>query len=294
MVSVVSRRKGNQTYYYLKHHVRNRQKEIYLGRTIPDNIEEIKQEFLLNFYREEWLPALQKIRQGYIKERKKMPKSAVEKELETFSIIFTYNTQRIEGSTLTLKETALLLEEGIAPANKPIRDIKEAEAHRKLFFEIINNINRIEFSLETILIWHRKLFIETKPDIAGRIRDHQVRIGASKFIPPRPEVLRLLLKEFVRWYNKNGKNKELNPAELAALVHFKFVTIHPFTDGNGRISRLMINYVLYKFGYPMHDIDYSDRRSYYTALERSNVKHNDVIFLKWVMSRYIKSNKKYL
>ncbi len=291
MVSIVSRIKGKKRYYYLKHHVRNRQREIYLGRTIPDNIEEIKRNFLLDFYRKEWLPTLQKIRQGYVKELRKMSKSAIEKELESFSISFTYNTQRIEGSTLTLKETALLLEEGIAPTNKPIRDAKEAEAHRNLFFEIIANIKN-ELSLKTILEWHRNLFMEAKPDIAGKIRDHQIRIGASKFVPPRPEVLRLLLQEFFTWYNR--EKRKLNPVELAALIHFKFVTMHPFVDGNGRISRLMMNYMLNKFGYPMFDINYSDRRSYYTALERSNIKHNDVIFLKWFIGRYIKGNKRYL
>jgi len=296
MVSIVKRKKGNEYYYYLRHHVRrnNKQKEIYLGKTIPDKIDEIKQEFLLNFYKEEWLPILEKIHQGYMKERKTMPKSAIEKEIEEFSIHFTYNTQRIEGSTLTLKDTALLLEEGIAPANKPIRDIKEAEAHRKLFFEILDNINRVDLFLSTVLEWHRKLFKETKPDIAGKVRDRQVRIVVSKYVPPQPQVLRLFLKEFFEWYSKNKRNKKLNPVELAAHVHFKFVSIHPFVDGNGRISRLMMNYVLHKFGYPMLDIDYSDRRSYYRALERSNLKKNDVIFLEWFMKRYIKSNKRYI
>jgi len=299
MVSIVKRRKGRGSYYYLRHHVRkdNRQKEIYLGKAIPDNIEEMKQEFLLEFYREEWLPILEKIRQDYMKERKRMPKSAIEKEIEIFSIRFTYNTQRIEGSTLTLKETALLLEEGIAPANKPIRDIKEAEAHRKLFFGIINNIRQIDLSLETVLEWHRKLFMETKPDIAGKIREYQVKIGASKFVPPKPQAVKLLLKDFFGWYNdqikQNRKNKKLNPVEVAAHVHFKFVTIHPFVDGNGRISRLMMNYVLYKFGYPMLDIDYNDRRSYYKALERSNIHNNDLIFLQWLMKRYFKAHKKF-
>ena len=100
------------------------------------------------------------------------------------------------------------------------------------------------------------------------------------------------MQEFFTWYNR--EKRKLNPVELAALIHFKFVTMHPFVDGNGRISRLMMNYMLNKFGYPMFDINYSDRRSYYTALERSNIKHNDVIFLKWFMGRYIKGNKRYL
>lgn len=103
-----------------------------------------------------------------------------------------------------------------------------------------------------------------------------------------------LLKEFFEWYVTNKKDKELNPVELAALVHYRFVTIHPFGDGNGRVSRLMMNYVLHKHGYPMLDISYNDRRSYYNALERSNLKDDDMIFLKWFMNRYVKANRRYL
>ncbi|MFY3741591.1 MAG: Fic family protein [Candidatus Nitrosomirales archaeon] len=294
MVSIVKRRKGNHIYYYLKHHARGRQREIYLGRTLPDNIEEIKQQFLVNFYRTEWFPILENIHKNFVKERKSLPKSAQEKSIETFTIDFTYNTQRIEGSTLTLKETALLLQEGIAPANRPIREIKETEAHRKLFIQILNEMHDIDLSLETMLEWHKNLFRETKPDIAGRIRDHRVKIAGSRYIPPPPQVLRLLLKEFFAWYDRNRKDKKLHPVELAALVHFKVVSIHPFTDGNGRISRLIMNYVLSKFAFPMLDIKASDANSYYNALERSNLRDNDVIFLKWFMSRYFKANRQYI
>jgi|GEM_PF-554209 len=293
MVSIVKRRKGNQIYYYLKHHARGRQREIYLGRTIPHNIEEIKQQLLLDFYRMEWLPILENIHRNFVKERKSIPKSAVEKDIEIFSIGFTYNTQRIEGSTLTLKETALLLQEGIAP-HRPTRDIKEAEAHRKLFVQILNNIHDIDLSLETMLEWHKDLFKETKSDIAGKIRDHRVRIGGTEYIPPPPQILRLLLKDFFTWYDRSKKDKKLQPVELAALVHFKLVSIHPFTDGNGRISRLMMNYVLHKFAYPMLDIKATDVKSYFNALERSNLKDNDMIFLKWLMSRYFKANRQYI
>ena len=182
MVVVVKRRKGSKTYYYLKHSVRknNRQKEIYLGKTIPENIEEIKQNFLLEFYREEWLPHLEKIRTGYTKERNRMPKSAIDKQVEIFSISFTYNTQRIEGSTLTLKETADLLAEGITPSNKPMRDVKEAEAHQKIFFEMLKYDRDLSF--ETVCIWHKKMFMETKSSIAGKIRDYEVGIRGSKII----------------------------------------------------------------------------------------------------------------
>jgi Fic family protein len=95
--------------------------------------------------------------------------------------------------------------------------------------------------------------------------------------------------DFFRWYTKN--EERLHPVELAALVHLKFVTIHPFGDGNGRISRLMMNFVLNKKEYPMFSISYEGRTSYYNALERSQIKKESNHFLLWFIKKYIDSNK---
>lgn len=148
-----------------------------------------------------------------------------------------------------------------------------------------------DFSLSIILYWHKELFQSTKNDIAGQIRSHGVAISGSKFVPPSPVELNVLLKEFFEWYSKN-KDK-IHPVELAALVHIKFVTIHPFADGNGRISRLIMNFVLNKNNYPMFDIPYENRNSYYTALERSQIKKDEYIFVQWLFRKYIKDSRKY-
>jgi Fic family protein len=219
-----------------------------------------------------------------------MPKSIQEKELETFAVEFTYTTNKIEGSTLTHLETAMLLEEGISPANKPIEDIKEAEQHREVFYDMINYDKNINIS--TLIQWHKKLFQFTKKDKAGKIRTYPVRISGSRHLPPDPFELDLLIREFFNWYNQN-KNK-MHPVHLAALVHFRFVSIHFFGDGNGRIIRLFMNYVLHINGYPMLIIDYKDRRSYYNALETSNIKNDESIFTLWFFRRYLNKNKKYL
>lgn len=170
-----------------------------------------------------------------------------------------------------------------------MEDIKEAETHKKVFYEMLEH--KKDLSLQIVLYWHKKLFENTKQDIAGKIRIHQVAISGSKFVPPFPAELNTLLKEFFDWYNKN-KDK-LQPVELAALVHLKFVTIHPFSDGNGRISRLMMNFVLNRHGYPMLNIPYDKRTSYYNALERAQVKKNELIFLQWFFRRYLKDYKRY-
>lgn len=293
MVNVVKRRKGNQDFYYLYHDSKKgprKQHEVYLGKEIPQDIEERKKSFAIEIERKDWIPKLTKIQTNFKSEKKRTPLSIQEKNLKAFSVKFTYNTQRIEGSTLTLKDTTLLLEDGLSPSNRPNSDIKETEMHQKLFLEVMKQ--KDDLSLTLVKKWHKKLFEQTKADIAGLLRDYDVRINQSKFIPPPYTAVNLLVTGFFKWYNVN--KKKLNPVELAALVHLKFVTIHPFGDGNGRTTRLMMNHVLNKFDYPLLDIDYGDRRSYYTALERSQTKDDELPFLQWFMKRYLKMHKKFL
>jgi Fic family protein len=265
-------------------------KEKYLGKILPQNIEELKQQFISEIYRDKWFCLFDTIKEEYSSQEKSIPPSAKEKELENFAIKFTYDTNRIEGSTLTFRETSLLLEKGITPNAKPMRDVKEAEAHRKVFYELFNF--KKELSLDVILYFHKKLFEDTKKDIAGKIRQHQVTIAGSKFIPPFPAEIYPLLMDFFKWYQKN-KDK-MHAVELAALVHLKLVTIHPFADGNGRISRLMMNFVLNKHGFPMLNIAYEKRAGYYSSLERSQIKKDEAIFLQWFFKRYLKEHTKYL
>jgi Fic family protein len=285
---------GKQTYYYLGHSIRKDGKvkkiELYLGKKIPKNVEEIKKNFLYTIYKERWHKLLGNIKKGFSRETGRMPGSAKEKETETFIIRFTHDTQKIEGSKLTLRETADLLERGITPKGKPTADVKEAEAHKELLHRML--AYKKDLSLQIILQWHKKLFQATKPDIAGKIRQHQVAISGSRFMPPFPAEIHPLLRDFFRWYTKN--REKLHPVELAALVHLKFVTIHPFADGNGRISRLMMNFILNRHGYPMLNIPYERRKGYYNALERAQTKDIDTPFLQWFIKRYIKENRRYL
>jgi Fic family protein len=294
MVNIKKQVKGNQEYYYLEHSFRDKgkvqKKQKYLGKEVPKNIEEIKKEFILEIYNEFWLEDINKIKVNFSKEQKIMPISAKEKEVESFMVKFTYNTQKIEGSTLSLRDTANLLEKGITPSEKPIRDVKEAESHKKLFYSMLDY--KKDLSLQICLFWNKLLLEGTKPDIAGKVRNHQVAISQSKFMPPMPAELDFLLKDFFDWYNKN-KDK-LHPVVLAGLLHLKFVTIHSFSDGNGRISRIMMNFVLNKHNFPMLNIEYNNRNSYYHALERSQVTKQDSIFLQWFLKRYLSEHKRYL
>jgi len=293
MVELKKLKKGNKEYFYLVHSYREgksiKKKNLYLGDSVPKDIETKKRLFMQEFYQEKFLDKINNIKTNFNLDYDSLPKSAKEKSKENFSIKFTYNTQRIEGSTLTLKETADLLERGITPNFKSIRDVKEAEAHKKLFFEMLNYDK--ELDLEVILSWHKKLMKETKEDIAGKIRNHDVAISQSKFKPPMHLELEFLLRDFFEWYNQ--EKKHVHPVELAALVHLKFVSIHPFFDGNGRISRLLMNFILKKNNFPLLDIPYLKRASYYNALERAQIHKNEDIFIQWFFRKYTSEYVKY-
>jgi len=267
-----------------------RKREIYLGKKLPQNVEQIKRKLIADIHGEKWHPLLERIKENYVRERRSSPASSRIKEIENFAIRFTYDTQKIEGSTLTLRETANLFERGITPKDRAIEDVREAEAHKRLFYEILGSSK--DLSLGAILEWHKKLFYETKPDIAGKIRKNRIGISGSRFVPPLPVEVYPLLRDFFRWYG--GNKDRVQPVELAALVHLKFVTIHPFADGNGRISRLMMNFVLNRKGYPMLNIPYEGRNGYYSALERAQVKKRNNVFVLWFLKKYAKANKEYL
>lgn len=294
MARIKAKRIGGSTYYYLEHSMRDegrvRKKEVYLGKNVPKNIKEMEKKLRADVYRERWHPLLDRIKDNYSREAGQLPRSSKEKELGTFAIRFTYDTQKIEGSTLSLRETASLLERGITPKDRPINDVREAEAHKRLFYEMLRY--KKDLSLNAVLEWHKKHFEETKQDIAGRIRKSRVGIAGSRFVPPLAIEVYPMLQDFFRWYSKNSS--KLHPVELAALVHLKFVTIHPFADGNGRMSRLMMNFVLNSKGYPMLNIPYEGRNSYYNALERAQVGKKEDIFVLWFIRRYVKAYKAYL
>lgn len=286
MVTLVKKKSGKKTVYYLRHNIRVKGKyktvEKYLGSRLPKNIESV----MLNFFRQvhaKEYKHLERLKSQAIAAKKKMPRSIAEKNLKDFGIRFTYNTNRIEGGTLSLRDTFTVISGGVSPENKPLSDVKEAESHYKVFTEMLKTkkINR-----SVILRWHYEMFKDTQPGIAGKLRDYQVKISGSKFKPPSPVELNALLRDFFRWLDKNLDRYD--PMDLAGLAHLKFVTIHPFGDGNGRMSRLIMNWILWKRRYPMFVIQYKNRNRYYSALERAQIKENSFVFLGWFVRNYIK------
>lgn len=268
-------------YYYLKHSFRKDgrvvTKEKYLGKEIPKNIGKIKQE-LRKESQKSLYQKLEKIKNVFQKEWKKLPESAKQREKEEIAIAFTYNTNAVEGSTITLEETREIIIDKTAP-NKPLKDIHETEAHFKVFLRMFDKQEKI--SKELLLKWHKGIFGETKSDIAGCFRDFSVRVGTYQ-APDWRDVEKLMkdLFKFIR-------EAELNPVELAARAHYKFEKTHPFGDGNGRIGRLMMNHILWHRNYPMLIIEYTKRRAYYKALQR-----DEAGFVNYFLRRYLTVHRK--
>jgi Fic family protein len=288
VVSVKKKIKNGKTYYYLKYHAGKLYREIYLGKEIPKNIQELSRNFELEMQREKINPPLVQIKKNYSLFLKTATKSEIENHQELFSYDFTYDSNKIEGSSLTKKETYKLLRFKLTPTNKPEWDMVEAKNHHEVFLDMIRS--KADISGKNVLGWHYRIFKSTKPQFAGLIRRERITVTGSKSAFPHPNFVSPLLKQFFKWYDKARKTQ--NPVELAGLVHFRFVSIHPFGDGNGRISRLMMNNVLNQHGYPMLNIKFSDRSHYYSALERAHVGLDELIFLKWFLSYYVTKNKK--
>ena len=293
MATLRKRKIGKKHYYYIEHSYKaeNKVKIIskYLGTKKPGNIEEIKKAIEFEAMRKVWNESLISIKKGYIKELKKLPQIAKKKKIESFMTEFIYNSDKIEGSSLSFKDTAGLFVHGITPKNKPLNDVKEAEGHKNAFYDTINFKSNL--NLKKVLAWHNEIFKNSQSLIAGKVRLHKIMVTGSRVSFPHPEELNKLLKDFFSWYTNK---KRYNPVEFAALVHLKFVTIHPFSDGNGRISRLLANYILYRNKYPMFNIKFSGRRAYYSSLEKSQLWNDDKHFIRFFIKNYINSNKEYL
>jgi len=182
-----------------------------------------------------------------------------------FELTFTHNSTAIEGNTLTLMETKVVLEDGVAIGGKELREIYEVINHKKAYGYVKKCISEKKTLDENIV---KDLHaILTENIIAGGIyRNEEVRISGAGFTPPAGNEMYMQIKNF--YEDLKIKEKELNAIELDAWTHAEFVRIHPFVDGNGRTSRLIMNYQLLKSGYLPVSIAKGNRLDYYNALEQ--------------------------
>jgi Fic family protein len=194
---------------------------------------------------------------------------ALAKIKEALTIEWTYNSNSIEGNTLSLRETQMVLQEGITIKGKSLREHFEAKNHEKAIDHLYDLVNE-DYILRSmdVLTLHGFVLRSIEDEFAGRLRNGGVRISGANFIPPNAHKVPDLVDELVQFVNENPL--ELNDIELATVFHHKFVWIHPFFDGNGRTVRLVMNLLLMRRGFPPAIILKNDRKKYYEALNQAN------------------------
>ncbi len=297
MVYTEIKEKSGKKYYYRVKSIRKgnkvSKKRVYLGVNLDkkelnkkeDNAD--KELGLLNkLLTDEEKDELNKLKDAFTKE----PKESYDNRYEVFCSQFTYDSTAIEGNTITLQETSQLLFDNLSPKGKSIREINEVLNHKKAFDYILDYDG--DLTKEFILELHKLVIKDTlKPELSkevGKYRSLQVYLRGVDWLPCKPEEVPGEMQALLSWYTK--QKKKLHPLVLASYFHVAFETIHPFVDGNGRVGRLLMNFILHKNGYPMINISNTGKQDYYGALEESQVRGNlrDFVVL---MIKFLKNAK---
>jgi len=298
MVFVLKKEENGNTYYYLAHNARvskNKWKSYrrYIGKKVPskENMEKLEKEFVeengikvgkqFKYIDKEKLDKVDYIISDFREKTKKYPKIALKKIERDFTIKFTYDTNAIEGNTVSLIEATALLNKKVAPPGKSLREV----------YEITNTEKAIEYlkkfkgglSKRLVCRLHKIMMENIENETTGKFRDYNVSIQGANWFPAQGREVEKKFKELMNWHKKN-KNK-LHPIELAAITHLKFIEIHPFGDGNGRIARLITNHILMKNGYPPLNIKEKDTLEYVKVLQFSQNNQKFKELVNWFMQK---------
>lgn len=213
---------------------------------------------------------------------------------EWFRVELTYTSNAIEGNTLTRAETALVVEKGLTVGGKTLVEHLEASNHVEALDWVSAQVDRSPQSItqHDILKIHEMILRRIDEENAGRFRNVSVRISGSTVVLPNPRKVTNLMDEFESWLRDPGKM--IHPVMLAADAHYQLVSIHPFTDGNGRTARLLMNMILIMSGYPPAIIRPRDRLAYLTALEKGQLGGSKDPFFKLITKAVNRSLDIYL
>lgn len=204
-----------------------------------------------------------------LEKRRLLTQGELERLREEFLLEFTYNSNAIEGSTLTLQETAMVLE-GITIDKKPLKEHLEAVGHKDAFEYVKQLVSENVALSENIIKDVHSLVLMDRPQDRGVYRRIPVRILGAKAQPPQPYIVGIKMEELMR--NYSNKDNKLHDIEKVARFHLEFEKIHPFIDGNGRTGRLVLNLELMKNGYPPISVKFTDRKSYYECFHEYTEK----------------------
>lgn len=214
---------------------------------------------------------------------------------EYFNVQYTYESNKIEGNTLTLRETELVVNKGITVSGKSMQEHLEAINHVDAAAYLIDLVSKKEqFNERVLRELHSLILRGIDTENAGVYRSVPVGISGSRHIPPQPYLLDKLMEDYFKYYTES--HKVLHPIVLAAEMHERLVSIHPFIDGNGRTARLVMNLILLQHGYPIAILkgDADKRLAYYEALEAVQIDNNVDYFYDLVIDEVYQSLESHL
>ncbi len=201
--------------------------------------------------------------------KRPLTEGEVERLTEEFVVEYTYNSNAIEGNTLTLRETDMVLR-GLTIAQKPLKDHMEAVGHKEAFDFLRELVKEQVILSESIIKQIHYLVLADKKDDRGIYRRVPIRIMGAKHEPVQPYLIQPKMERLLEDY----RNSTEHIIPRLARFHIEFEGIHPFIDGNGRTGRLLVNLELMKAGFPPIDIKFTDRIAYYNAFDEYYIKHN--------------------
>lgn len=219
-------------------------------------------------------------KKALLDEKRPLPNYTLKSLREKLLLEWTYHSNAIEGNTLTINETKVVLE-GITVGGKTMREHLEVINHRNA----ITYVEGIVKNGEPLSEWqikniHRLILKGINDEYAGVYRDQQVFISGAKHVPPAPLLINEQMDKLINWYEQ--ETDDLHPITRGAMLHVIFVGIHPFIDGNGRTSRLLLNLELMKEGFPPIIIKVENRLQYYETLDKAHTEKDYGDFIQLV------------
>ncbi len=292
---------AGRKYWIFEHTIRKGKKYLkrtkYIGKVLPSKarLERLKKEFIREIMGQKYkyisaedAEKIENRRREYRKDISRLSPSEKENHLKEFIIRFTYDSSKLSGVEVTLRQTFLILKEGIMPKNiNNLKIVKELENHEKGIIAITKYKGKLD--LKFIKKLHKVLFIGVDDEIAGKLRDElqrNIRLAGTSYVPPKWQDLGKEMGNLFKWYK--AENRKLHPLELAALVHLRMIYIQPFVDGNSRLSRLLMNWILWKKDYPLVDIPIEDLENYYNVLDKYQIEKKEKPFVDYIKKRYFK------
>ncbi len=292
---------GNNTYNYLKASIRLKdkvksitiaylgkgnmsEKELNekIGKISQSKIDEIvnrfknERDFNSEFLMKNQIEKLSQIKLDFKEKIEKLDSKLIDDMFRDFKTHYIYNTNSIEGNSLTLQETDLLLNHDKSPNGADLREIYDHINEKETFDYILKNNKILKINNETIIKIHSMLLNKIDNRLGG-YRTHNVRVVGADFETTQSEYVITDMNILLKWYKIN--NKKLNPLVLCALFHEKFERIHPFYDGNGRTGRMLVNLILLQKDYPPLIVENKKRKEYYDSLSsghKANLNEIDI------------------